>query len=80
MGPLLQEDSTPDYLVKAEDCILQEEDRVTSSATGYLHPSSKPKLLKEAENELLRQYQQQLLEKEHSGCAALLRDDKVGGG
>ncbi len=32
----------------------------------------------QAENELLRQYQQQLLEKEHSGCAALLRDDKVG--
>lgn len=32
----------------------------------------------QAENELLRQYQSQLLEKEHSGCAALLRDDKVG--
>jgi hypothetical protein len=28
-------------------------------------------------NELLYQYERQLLEKEHSGCHALLRDDKV---
>jgi hypothetical protein len=33
----------------------------------------------QAENELLKVHQMQLLEKEHSGCAALLRDDKVGG-
>ncbi len=31
----------------------------------------------QAENELLRVHQMQLLEKEHSGCAALLRDDKA---
>lgn len=34
----------------------------------------------QAENELLRVHQMQLLEKEHSGCAALLRDDKASGG
>lgn len=41
-------------------------------ATRLQHP---PHL--QAENELLKVHQQQLLEKEHSGCAALLRDDKV---
>jgi len=30
------------------------------------------------QNELLAQYATPLLEKEHSGCSALLRDDKVG--
>ena len=39
----------------------------------YLHASSEPKLLEE----LLTQYEQQLVEKEHSGCHALLRHDKV---
>jgi hypothetical protein len=38
-----QEDSSPDYLVKAEDCLRDEEERVNS----YLHVSTKPKLLKE---------------------------------
>ena len=31
----------------------------------------------QVENELLAEYEGQLLEKEHSGCAALLQDDKV---
>lgn len=31
----------------------------------------------QVENEVLRVYQQQLLEKENSGVSALLRDDKV---
>jgi cullin 1 len=44
---------------------------------NYLHASTKPKLLREVENELLAKYEQDLLQKEHSGCAALLRDDKV---
>lgn len=38
-----QEDSSPDYLVKAEDCLRDEEERVNS----YFHFSTKPKLLKE---------------------------------
>ena len=31
----------------------------------------------QVENEILRVYEQQLLEKENSGVSALLRDDKV---
>jgi cullin 1 len=38
---------------------------------------AQPKLLKEVEQEVLSNHQQALLQKEHSGCAALLRDDKV---
>jgi cullin 1 len=34
--------------------------------------------LQEVETQVLSNYELQLLEKEHSGCAALLRDDKVG--
>jgi cullin 1 len=38
-----QDDSCPDYMLKAEECLRQEEERVAS----YLHVDSKPKLLKE---------------------------------
>jgi len=69
----ITEDSCPDYMLKAEECLRQEEERVGN----YLHPSTKPKLLKEVENEVLTKYEEQLLAKEHSGCAALLRDDKT---
>ena len=69
----VEEDSCPDYMIKAEDCLRTEEERVNL----YLHHSTRPKLLKEVERELLTNYEMQLLEKEHSGCAALLRDDKV---
>ena len=31
----------------------------------------------QVEREVLSQYEAELLEKEHSGCAALLNDDKV---
>jgi cullin 1 len=33
--------------------------------------------VQKVQHELLTQYENQLLEKEHSGCHALLRDDKV---
>jgi Cullin family len=103
----IAEDSCPEYMVKAEECLRQEEDRVQH----YLHISTKPKLLEQVqlmilaqsrdwlherqhrlgldpqefcllraqqvETEVLAHYEQQLLEKENSGCAALLRDDKV---
>jgi cullin 1 len=68
-------DSCPEYMVKAEECLRLEEERVDH----YLHAATKPKLLKEVEAELLAQYEGQLLAKEHSGAAALLRDDKVRG-
>jgi len=65
-------DSCPEYMVKAEECLRSEKERVDA----YLHASSEGKLLREAERELLTQHEAQLLEKEHSGAAALLRDDK----
>ncbi|KAL4572102.1 hypothetical protein LXL04_018871 [Taraxacum kok-saghyz] len=67
------EDSCPDYMLKAEDCLRKEKERVAH----YLHSSSEPKLLENVQNELLVVYSSQLLEKEHSGCRTLLRDDKV---
>ncbi|KAJ0601856.1 putative cullin protein, neddylation [Helianthus annuus] len=67
------EDSCPDYMLKAEECLKKEKERVII----YLHGSSEPKLLEKVQHELLSVYATQLLEKEHSGCHALLRDDKV---
>ncbi|KAI4345439.1 hypothetical protein L6164_012564 [Bauhinia variegata] len=67
------EDSCPDYMLKAEECLKREKDRVAH----YLHSSSEPKLLEKVQHELLSVNANQLLEKEHSGCHALLRDDKV---
>ncbi|XP_077240736.1 cullin-1-like [Tasmannia lanceolata] len=76
------EDSCPDYMLKAEECLKRETDRVSH----YLHSSSEQKLLElvlgsiskiSVEHELLLVYASQLLEKEHSRCHALLRDDKV---
>ncbi|CAH1420145.1 unnamed protein product [Lactuca virosa] len=67
------EDSCPDYMLKAEKYLKRENDRVSH----YLHFSSETKLLEKFQNELLSMYATQLLEKEHSGCHALLKDDKV---
>lgn len=39
--------------------------------------ATQPKLLKAVEEEVLSKYEAELLQKEHSGAAALLRDDKV---
>eukprot|EP00249_Psilotum_nudum_P024291 c29145_g1_i4 orf=176-2410(+) len=69
----IEEDSCPDYMLKAEECLKREKERVGH----YLHASSEQKLLEKVQQELLSQYEQQLLDKEHSGCHALLRDDKV---
>ncbi|GMY16840.1 cullin-1 [Fagus crenata] len=66
-------DSCPDYMLKAEECLKRERDRVSH----YLHISSEQKLVEKVQHELLVVYATQLLEKEHSGCRALLRDDKV---
>ncbi|KAK7284680.1 hypothetical protein RJT34_19430 [Clitoria ternatea] len=66
-------DSCPDYMRKAEDCLKRERDRVTH----YLHSSTEQKLVEKVQHELLVTHASQLLEKENSGCRALLRDDKV---
>ncbi|KAL5560062.1 hypothetical protein UlMin_036273 [Ulmus minor] len=65
------EDSCPDYMLK--ECLRREKDRVAH----YLHSSGEPKLLEKVQHELLHVYATQLLGKEHSGCHAFLRDDKV---
>ncbi|XP_022760536.1 cullin-1-like isoform X4 [Durio zibethinus] len=67
------DDSCPDYMLKAEECLKREKDRVSH----YLHSSSEPKLLEKVQHELLSVCTNRLLDKEHSGCHALLRDDKV---
>nr|BAW00384.1 cullin 1 [Petunia x hybrida] len=67
------EDSCPEYMLKAEECLKKEKDRVSH----YLHSSSETKLLEKVQNQVLVAYTNQLLEKEDSGCRALLRDEKV---
>lgn len=67
------EDSCPDYMVKAEECLRREKERVSH----YLHSSSEQKLIEKAQHELLVVHAHQLLDKEHSGCRALIRGDKV---
>jgi cullin 1 len=69
----IESDSCPDYMLKAEDCLKRERERVSH----YLHASTEQKLVEKVQHELLVNRANQLLEKEHSGCRALLRDDKV---
>lgn len=46
--PRLTQDSCPDYMLKAEECLRMEEERVDQ----YIHVATKPKLLKEVETEV----------------------------
>lgn len=65
-------DSTPDYLIKAENAIQEEKNRVAD----YLNSSSESKILRVLDEELLERVESTLLEKESSGCRALLQNDK----
>nr|XP_023893118.1 cullin-1-like [Quercus suber]POE60060.1 cullin-1 [Quercus suber] len=67
------EDSCPDYMLKAEECLKRERDRVSH----YMHPSTEKKLVEKVQHELLMVKSKQLLEKECSGFCALLREEKV---
>lgn len=69
---ILEEDSCPDYMIKAEECLRREKERVAH----YLHSSSEQKLLEKVENEILSRYYIQLLENKYSGCHVLLTNDK----
>ncbi|KFK29755.1 hypothetical protein AALP_AA7G174800 [Arabis alpina] len=69
----IQEDSCPEYMLKAEECIKKEKERVTH----YLQSSTEDKLVEKVQDELLVVVAKQLQENEHSGCRALLRDDKM---
>ncbi|KAK1295301.1 Cullin-1 [Acorus calamus] len=57
------EDSCPDYMLKAEECLKREKDRISH----YLHVSSEQKLLEKVQHELLFVYASQLLEKDILG-------------
>ncbi|XP_074564963.1 cullin-1-like [Curcuma longa] len=66
-------DSFPDYMLKAEECLRREKDRVAH----YLHATSKPKLVEQVRHEVLYVYSRQLLENEKSGCRVLIQEHKV---
>jgi len=65
-------DSTPEYLMKAEAALNEERNRVAD----YLNSSSESKILKVLDEEILEKVEMVLLEKETSGCRALLQNDK----
>ncbi|XP_018487938.2 cullin-1-like [Raphanus sativus] len=58
----IQKDSINDYLLKFEECLKKEKERVTH----YLHLSSEIKLVKVVEHELIVVHENQLLEKTFS--------------
>mmetsp|Transcript_16886 Transcript_16886/g.32946 ORF Transcript_16886/g.32946 Transcript_16886/m.32946 type:complete len:759 (+) Transcript_16886:693-2969(+) len=68
----IEQDALPEYLRKAEAALETEGERVDN----YLEPQTKAKLQGVVMDELLAQHETALLEKEGSGCRALLRDDK----
>jgi len=68
----IHEDSTPDYLIKAEKVIESERQRVAAC----LNNDSEGKLLKVIDDEVLEKRATELLEKDGSGCRVLLANDK----
>eukprot|EP00968_Pinguiococcus_pyrenoidosus_P001082 scaffold48_cov311-Pinguiococcus_pyrenoidosus.AAC.277 len=69
----LDSESTPTYLIRTEEALRAETKRVTE----YLNNSTKDGLLRVVETELLKTPGQQLLEKEGSGCRALLANNRL---
>uniref|UniRef100_A0ACD5W0N4 Uncharacterized protein n=1 Tax=Avena sativa TaxID=4498 RepID=A0ACD5W0N4_AVESA len=67
------EDSCPEYMFKAEECLQKEKERVTH----YLHSSTESKLLEDTMLELISRRAEQILNKENSGCRVLLFDGKT---
>jgi cullin 1 len=68
----IQSESCAEYLLKAEQCLADEEDR----AVNYLHSISKDPIVDAVLTELLRKVQVPLIEKD-TGCRAMLRDGKL---
>lgn len=67
----ISEDSLPVYLIKAEKSIAEERSRVSN----YLNSETEAKLLRVFDTEVLERRSQALLEKEGSGCKAMLTND-----
>jgi cullin 1 len=61
--------------VQAEKRLKEESERVHA----YLDKVSEEKLLKECDQQLLANHQTALLDKEETGCRALLREGKTDG-
>lgn len=68
----IEGDDTPAYMVKAEQALEAERERVAS----YLNSASEAKLLSVVETEILEKREMVLLEKEGSGCRVLLANEK----
>ncbi|RZC64713.1 hypothetical protein C5167_008404 [Papaver somniferum] len=69
----IQEDSCPEYMIKAEERLKREKD----SVAHYLHSSTEEKLLEKVQTHLLLNKAKQLFDKENSGYRVLLRDEKT---
>uniref|UniRef100_A0A0D9Y8K8 Cullin family profile domain-containing protein n=1 Tax=Oryza glumipatula TaxID=40148 RepID=A0A0D9Y8K8_9ORYZ len=67
------ENSCPEYMLKAEECLQKEKDRVAN----YLHSTTEPKLFAAALFELIDRRAEEILNKENSGCKVLLCDEKT---
>eukprot|EP00613_Pedinella_sp_CCMP2098_P057863 CAMPEP_0171851480 /NCGR_PEP_ID=MMETSP0992-20121227/21049_1 /TAXON_ID=483369 /ORGANISM="non described non described, Strain CCMP2098" /LENGTH=612 /DNA_ID=CAMNT_0012471393 /DNA_START=116 /DNA_END=1951 /DNA_ORIENTATION=- len=65
-------DGTPEYMVKAENALAAERERVGN----YLNPGTEGRLLGVVEDEILAKRETVLLEKEGSGLRVLLANDK----
>nr|CAB3473138.1 unnamed protein product [Digitaria exilis] len=68
----IMEDTCPEYMLKAEESLQKEKERVGH----YLHSSTEPILMEAAQGELLAKNIDRILNKENSGCKVLLRDEK----
>ena len=69
----IQDDSTPDYLVKAEIVLEEEKQRVLN----YFNLETEGKMLRVIEEEILVKRENELLEKEGSGCRVLLMNEML---
>lgn len=69
----IDQDSTPEYMIKVENVLNVEKKR----CMDYLHPSTEEKVSKLIENEMIKSVIEALLEKEGSGCKVLLQNDKA---
>ena len=70
---ILDESSCPDYVKYVERRLEEEEQRVTN----YLHASTKQKLLKLAQKELIEAHARILVESEKGGFFCLLKDNRL---
>lgn len=69
----MADDSTPEYLIKAEKALDAEKERVLS----YLNPLTEMKLMAVIESELLEKKKMALVDKEGSGMRVLLLNDRI---